>query len=730
MTISEQMAADAAAAPSSQKLTIAQQMTADSSSATAPASSGSSSTNVLGARVGHWSNDVDANAAMGGAVVHAATGLAGAIIGGYRGLATLAFPEPMGANPGEGRMAAAARISQEAQQQFTYNPDAQRDPDAVKLIQAAGSKYSPLTLPAKIGGAAGNAIVNAPNGRVTWVPGVDQSNAANVKGGLAAVADAVTQVLGPGAVLKAGSIAGVARTTLRSIADSARISPAESAANAQALSQRATAAVQQSTPQPLTAPAQQPVPVPTGIAAAPQVAGSPLTAPAPNVPTAPTTAPRTPTIADASPELQQRVVQMADSGQPINPAVVQRHVEAETLPVPLRLTEGQATLDPATISNEMNSRGKAGPPVPPEFYNQQGKALGQNLDAIRQSAAPDIPPSNPTEHGQGLIDEYKAMDAPVVAGVSADYKALEDANGGSFPIDGQQLATNTQAALDKALKSGSVPPDLQSNLDKFANGRQMTFQDFETMRSDAADAQRTATDGRQRAAAGIIRDQLEAMPLTPEAAALKPLADKARASAKARFDAMDADPAYAAAVGDGIPKGQPSPLADSFIQKYLIGAPRANILNMRSNLAGSPTAMQTIPAATMDYLKGSSKADADSGNFAAVSFNSASNKLAPKFDAMLDPDSAAQVQQVGRVAKYTTTQPKGSFVNNSNSTVAAVGQVGLDFAKQALAIKTLGASKVLGGLVNNARAGSAAKASIAPGAGIGMSLSDLMKPDE
>ena len=713
MTIAEQMAADAAAAPAPPSLSIAQQMAADSSPppspAAKPASTASSSK--------HWNNDLDANAAMGGLVIHAASGLAGTVVGGYRGLATLAFPQSMGANPGEGRMAAAARISQEAQQQLTYTPDEASEPDAAHLIQASESKYSPLQIPAHVGAAVGGLINSAPN----RIGGVDVTTP---KAGLAALADAGSQVLLPGAAMKyGGRVVSAGRAAAGSLAEMTRISPVEAAANAAVVRQRAMAAVGQSDPQPLIAP--QPV----AVGAAPQAApvtgqGAPIQSP-----TSAATA-KVPSIADASPELQAAIADKAAQLQPgerLDPTHVQRYVDADTLPVSMKITAGQAAQDPALISNEMNSRGKAAPPVSPEFYNEQGKALGANLDAIRQQAAPDVPPSNPTEHGQSLIDEYKAMDAPRVAGVSADYKALEDANGGSFPIDGQQLATNTQAALDKALKSGSVPADLQSNLDKFANGRQMTFQDFETMRSDAADAQRTATDGRQRAAAGIIRDQLEAMPLTPEAAALKPLADKARASAKARFDAMDADPAYAASIGDGLPQGQPSPLADTFIQKFLIGAPRANILNMRSNLAESPVAMQTIPAATMDYLKSSAKVDADSGKFASDSFNAASNKLAPKYDAMLDPGSESQVQQVGRVAKYTSAQPKGSYVNNSNTTTAAVGQVGLDFAKQVLAAKTLGASKVLGGLLDTARTGNAAKASIAPGSGVGK-LSDLIGP--
>jgi hypothetical protein len=637
-------------------------------------------------------------------VVHGVTGTLASIVGGYHALGKLASGSSIDD---------AVAALQDDQRRLTWTADDQNSPEGIgQRAMDSPSAANPLTWPARAGGTVGNLINSAPN----QVMGVDISGP---KAAVAAGADAATQVLLP---LKAGAIARTGAGTLRSLSDLGRISPEEAATNAAVVKARAMAAVGQASPAPSLTPQPSAVPEPVVAQGIPQASAASV---------APTVAPvRTPTIADASPEIQQAVVNAANAGKPISPEVVQRHVDADTLPVPVQLTKGQALMDPATISNEMNSRGKAAPQVSPEFYNQQGKALGENLDAIRQKAAPDVPPSNPTEHGQTMVDEYKGMDAPVVADISAKYKALEDANGGNFPIDGQQLAANTQAALDKALKSGSVPTDLQANLNQFANGRQMTFQDFETMRSDAADAQRTAADGRQRAAAGIIRDQLEQMPLTPEAAQLKPLADAARAAAKARFDAMDADPAYAAAVGDGVPRGQPSPLADTFVQKYLIGAPRANVLNMRSNLAGSPVAMQTIPAATMDYLKSSAKADAESGKFASDSFNTTAAKLAPKFDALLDPDSAALVGQVGRVAKYTSAQPKGSFVNNSNTLVGAAGKVGLDFAKSVLAAKTGGLSNVAGGLLNTSKAGASAKASVAPGAGIGSTLDGLTGGNE
>lgn len=738
MTLAEQMAADAAATPApDQKLTLAKQMAADTARAAAPPPAAQAPA-AAEPKPEHWwqvtpsqqkqIDDMKQSESDSSPFVAAAQVGAHAVTSAGSYLAGLA--RAGGALLGGGNLSDAADEVTQTHDQYTYNPPSSSG--GAMLLSAAGV---PLSLLAKGTGYLGDKTLDA-----TGSPAL--ATLADVGTNFAATA---------GAAKLLGRAAGAERpaATAPSVASPAaapvRVEPTLSApptASPVPLSATVAAAPDLPLAQQVAVPPKSPgfAQAPAGDAPAPMAASAPETAPGYLDPAlqVPTAAPATaaapaapaippPQLEHASDGLQLAVARAQEAGTPINPDVLQRHIEADTLPVPIQLTAGQATLDPGTISSEMNSRGGKAPLVSPDFYNTQGRALAQNLDVIRQNAAPDVTATDPLQHGQVLIDQYKAMDAPVQADIAAKYKALEDANGGAFPLDGQQLAANTQAALDKALKSSSVPADLQANLDKFANGRQMTFQDFETMRSDAADAQRNATDGRQRAAAGIVREQLEAMPLTPEASALKPLADTARAAAKARFDALDSDPAYKAAVGDGVGQGESSPLADNFVQKYIVGAPRANILQMRQNLAGSPIAQQTIPAATVDYLRGKSKADVETGQFNAATYNGVVDKLAPKFDALMDPASAATLQQVGNVAKYTTVQPKGSYVNNSNTLVG----MGLDVAKNrigdALNTATLGATGTIAGIAKGIGQVRAARAATAPGAGI-TKLSDLAPP--
>ena len=382
-----------------------------------------------------------------------------------------------------------------------------------------------------------------------------------------------------------------------------------------------------------------------------------------------------PTLAHATPELQEAV---AASKQPIDPTVLARHVEAETLPVPMKITGGQATQDPDLISREMNGRGKEAPAVPPQFYQQQGQLLAKNMDAIRATAAPDVPVSaSIVDHGQTLVDAYKNMDAPVVADISAKYKALNDANGGQFPLNGEDFVTAADTALSKQMKARYVPSGVAGDLEMLRQGGPMTYETFENLRTNlAAEARKAARngDGNAEGAVNIVRTALESLPMTTETATIKPLADAARGAARARFEAIRADPAYKAAINDSVPAGEPSPLADKFFNAYVTKGARANVSTMAQNLSADPLARQTLAAGTLDQLAGQLKADPVTGNFSQSRYNNGLAAIAPKLGSLLDPTTAQQVQAVGNVAKNIQVQPRGSFVNNSNTAVTLMGE--------------------------------------------------------
>lgn len=376
----------------------------------------------------------------------------------------------------------------------------------------------------------------------------------------------------------------------------------------------------------------------------------------------------------ATPELQAAVRAQARKGG-VDRAALDRHLEADSLPIPMRLTEGMATQDPVQISLEHNRRGKD-----PEFaqrYNELNQQLIDNLDEIRREAAPNVVGNDHIQNGQTLIDSYKAYDQAVKEDIQQKYQALRDANGGEFPVDGQTFVAQADQALKKNFKARYVPPQVAADMEAIRSGEvAMNFEQFENLRTNlAAEARKAdrASDGNAAAAINLVRESLESLPMTGESANLKPLADAARTAARARFERLRADPAYKAVAEDSVEMGEASPLADDFIHKYIVKGRSSNIDRMRESLQGDPTAGETIAAGALNYLKSKSGINlyTNEGNFSQAGYNRALSELMPKLNKLVGPQRAEQVQTLGNVARYTQFQPRGHFVNNSNTTVAA-----------------------------------------------------------
>jgi hypothetical protein len=424
-----------------------------------------------------------------------------------------------------------------------------------------------------------------------------------------------------------------------------------------------------------------------------------------------------PSLANVSPELKQAIVTAAQkTGGAVPADVLARHLEADSLPVKIKLTDGQASQDPNILSNEVNSRGRN--PALAQRYNQQNEQLGQNIQVLRDKVGPDVFSTNQVEHGDTLIQAYKDKDAAVQADINQKYQALRDANGSTMPIDTGTLVANIDAQLKKQYLTDSVPSQAQSILNSLRNGEPMDFEGFEAARTRLAEAQRGG--GSEAKAASIIRDNLEQMPLDPAAAGLKGLADTARSAAKARFQALESDPAYSAAVNGTIPP-------ERFTSRFVLNGTRDNIATMKQNLAGNDVAQQTIGVSALDQLRDQAKVGpGQSGNFAAESYNKALNAIGPKN--LFDQQTSETLSSLGNVARNVKGQPAGAYVNNSNTFVSQAAE----HAKNALegAANVAAKGVPVGTWVRKAAQSRAAaketERALAPGAGLSR-LSDISK---
>jgi hypothetical protein len=344
-----------------------------------------------------------------------------------------------------------------------------------------------------------------------------------------------------------------------------------------------------------------------------------------------------------------------------------RHIEADSLPVPIRLTKGQANGDIVQLSNEQNRRGKD--PELAQRFNEQNGLLIENINEIRNLAAPDAYGTKIIENSQGIIDAYKTIDGARNEKINADYQALRDAAGGQFPVDAPQLLKNVETKLKKELLTNEAPAGQFKELQRLANNNIMTFEDYLSLRRNLGDIARTSTDGSTRRAAGLMIEEMEKLPLQKEAAALKPLADKARASAKERFDMLKIDPAYKAAVNDAVS-------ADKYLQKFVVNGVNKNIATMVNHLGKDSVAHQHMAAGTVNWLKDKAGIVDETGNFTQAGYNKALKQLddVKNMEQIFTPDAASQLKTLGNVARYTQAQPRGAFMNNSNTLVGALAE--------------------------------------------------------
>jgi hypothetical protein len=429
-------------------------------------------------------------------------------------------------------------------------------------------------------------------------------------------------------------------------------------------------------------------------------------------------------LENATPEFQQLYGSMPLDK--VNTPTVLRHLEGDSLPVPVRLLQGQATGDLVQLSREQNLRGSN-----PEIayrIQEQNQALVDNVPAIRERVAPDVYSPKTIDSSQSIIDSYLKLDEARNTQIRDAYKALENANGGQFPVDGATLAQNADALLHKKLKTEFLPASIRSQLDRFRSGEPMTFEQFEAMRTNLAAEIRKAErsgDGNAAISSSLVRQALEDLPMTGETAALKPLADTARSLAKERFDALRKDPAYRAAVNDTIP-------ADKFLEKFVINGHNKNVRTMVDTLGSGSEGHQHMAAGTINWLGDRAGIVEGRGNFSQANYNKALKKLddVNNLQQIFTPEGQTYLRTLGNVANYTQFQPRGSFVNNSNTLVgylAEKGAGGLETAANVVGLKTIGypAGSEARRLIGQARERKFARESLEPGAG--SKISDMAK---
>ena len=427
--------------------------------------------------------------------------------------------------------------------------------------------------------------------------------------------------------------------------------------------------------------------------------------------------------ARATPELKKELLKVKPND--VNVDALNRVMDADQLPVPVRLTRGQATQDPVIISNERNQRGIKDQVA--AHLNEQNKALQENANLMKERVAPDVNTTSFVEDAERSIDLMNKRIKSDDDAITQAYNSLKDYGAGKLEVDSQSFGNNAIKALREFDEQEFLPPSILNRIKDYTEGKAMNFNQFENLRTVLARETRkaqAANDGNAVHALTVVRSELEKMPLLNETGEAKVLADKARLLAKSQFDLLDKkrdtyNPLYAD-VMNGI--------ADTkdFIPKLVFRSKNKDFVKTIETLGqGDPQAVQHLRSGALDYMIREST-DA-SGNFLTGKFNKMVDNLDvnKKLDALFGPE-AKTIRSIANTGKLVEARPKGSFVNESNTAVAAAQmakQYGAELLKNIPGVKYFvePASQVL----QQRQIAKDVKQTIKPAAGV--KLSDIGK---
>ena len=344
-------------------------------------------------------------------------------------------------------------------------------------------------------------------------------------------------------------------------------------------------------------------------------------------------------------------------------------------------TEGEALQDIKKMSIETNERTKDD--LIRARLEERDPKLIAGFNKIRETVAPDVYETNPAKLANAALEKLKQNYETRISHEDMLYKRLNDAGGGKFPVDGKQFANNALKVLVDEDRLEYLPSNIQKKLSDYSSGsKQMNFNLFENLRTDLASEIRTANrngEGIKANVLGKVREELEKLPLSPESAHLKPLADEARNFFKEHKKLQESSPAYQAAINDTrtkaeILKGDLHPASNEFINKfYGPKTSQVEISRLLEELGIDSVEHQGLNASVIDRIKSSSGVKAgEKGETGRISQAAFANQLGDKvygnnLPTMFKQEHIKDLKDLYDVANMTEHLKVGHSVATSNT---------------------------------------------------------------
>jgi hypothetical protein len=435
-------------------------------------------------------------------------------------------------------------------------------------------------------------------------------------------------------------------------------------------------------------------------------------------------------LASASPELQAKITSYPT--ELVDIKALENQLKGDKFGY--QLTKGEALQDAAMMSDEFNKRAKS-EDLMARLQDRDAK-IAQGFSTLAEKAAPDLPGGmNLVDYGQTAIDQLIAKDKARLADISKKYSDLEKANGGQFPIDTNKLKADVDAELSKKVLKTYASNNMSSYLTDLADFQKrgnMTFDEFENLRTNLAEEMRTNPSGNARKVAFVIRDALEKLPMSEDLKMVKPLADAARNANKARHDILDTNPAYRIAVKDTrldseLNNGLEHVAADKFVKKFIVDGSTADVKRLMGELGLDTPGHQAAQAGLIKHLE--NIAVGSKGVINQKSFNDALNKTVGKklFDVMPN-QTAVDLQDLADLARLTEHVGGKGFANTSNTVPAMMREGALNAAEMGINVKTGSPIGSIGRMaMEKLTANKKIKESLELGAGVKRPIKDMLK---
>lgn len=337
------------------------------------------------------------------------------------------------------------------------------------------------------------------------------------------------------------------------------------------------------------------------------------------------------------------------------------------------------TLDPAMVSQEKNLA-KIGINSKDPALQTLGRTENTNnnrlIEILNDTGAGTA--DTAVEGGRKVIGALSARNDRAQSLINDRYNLAKDTSGRNALLDPRSFSDKADSLLTANLRNGAVSTDIRNKINAFADGSApLNVDTAEQFKTAIGNVQRKSVDGAERDAIGYIRQALDDTPLLPGQELGKESIDafnKARKLNRAWMNIVDKTPALQA-VRDGI---EP----DKFVQQFVIGnGSKANIADLealRRSVKSSPEALAAAKSQIAAHLKDKALNGAadEVGNFSQSAFNKALNQIGDeKLALFFKPSELQELKAAGRVASYEQFQPKGSAVNNSNTTGTAIANI-------------------------------------------------------